>query len=69
MKTQKSLLNFLQSQGWRIEKTNRHWKLLPPFREGGIVIMSHTTGDHRALNNMIADVRRAYRKIGRESPL
>jgi len=69
MKDQKQLIAFLLSHGWRMIPTPRHLKLLPPFINGGLVVMSRTPSDHRAIFNMISDVRRCYRKVGRESPL
>jgi predicted RNA binding protein YcfA (HicA-like mRNA interferase family) len=55
------LLRQASACGWQVARTRGgHWRLLHP--SGGIVVMSSTPGDRRALLNMRAQLRRAERR-------
>jgi hypothetical protein len=57
----KQLLRQASACGWQVARTrNGHWRLLYPG--GGIVVMSSTPSDCRALRNMQAQMRRAERR-------
>ena len=52
----KSLLELAKKQGWEVERNkNNHIKFLSP--SGGIVFVSSTPSDHRALENIKRDLR------------
>ena len=56
------LLRQASASGWRVARTRGgHWRLLYP--NGGIVVLSSTPSDHRALRNVRAQMRRAERRI------
>ena len=57
----KQQLRQAEAHGWQVTRTrNGHWRLLHPG--GGIVVMSSSPSDHRALRNMRAQMRRAERR-------
>ena len=54
------LLRQASACGWQVTRTRGgHWRLLRP--NGGIVVLSSTPSDRRALRNMQAQLRRAER--------
>jgi len=56
LKEMKSLLELAKDQGWEVERNkNNHIKFLSP--NGGIVFVSSTPSDHRALENIKRDLR------------
>jgi predicted RNA binding protein YcfA (HicA-like mRNA interferase family) len=56
------LLRQASASGWQVARTRGgHWRLLHP--NGGIVVMSSTPSDYRALANLKAQLRRAERRI------
>jgi predicted RNA binding protein YcfA (HicA-like mRNA interferase family) len=58
----KQLLRQASACGWQVTRTRGgHWRLLRP--NGGIVVLSSTPSDHRALRNVRAQMRRAERRI------
>jgi hypothetical protein len=70
MNSQRRLFKTLESHGWAVGITNgNHYKLIPPHEDMKLIIASYTSSDHRALSNIKADVRRAYRSTNRESPV
>jgi hypothetical protein len=70
MNTQAQLLYKLKDLGWTVSMCgSQHYKLVPPHRDMRIVIASYTASDHRAYMNIRADIRRAYKVTGRESPI
>jgi predicted RNA binding protein YcfA (HicA-like mRNA interferase family) len=57
----KQQLRQAEAHGWRVQPTRGgHWRLLHP--DGGIIVMSSTPSDCRALRNMRAQMRRAERR-------
>jgi hypothetical protein len=57
----KHLLRQAEAAGWRVQPTRGgHWRLLYPG--GGIVVMSSTPSDRRAIANLRAQLRRAERR-------
>jgi hypothetical protein len=47
-------------QGWTVDETrNGHWKFTPPDRTKPIVYAAGTPLDHRALDNLISQLRRS----------
>ena len=56
------LLAEARSRGWLVERTrSSHWRLLHP--SGALLITGTTPSCPRALRNLMADMRRAERKI------
>lgn len=55
----------LASQGFRVEGAKKGWKIFPPNREGGVVVVHSTPSDRRALQNIMTDLRRAGFKDGK----
>lgn len=52
------LIRQLRAYGWHVDTTSRgHWKLTSPA--GQVVIASGTPSDHRALKNLMAQLKRA----------
>ncbi len=57
-KDQRKLLEKAEAAGWRIEASRSGWRVLAP--DGvGIVHLHGSSSDHRAIQNMRADFRRA----------
>jgi hypothetical protein len=57
----KQVLRQAAAAGWRVQPTRGgHWRLLYPG--GGVVVMSSTPSDRRALANFKAQLRRAERR-------
>jgi predicted RNA binding protein YcfA (HicA-like mRNA interferase family) len=54
------LLRQASACGWQVMRTRRHWRLLHP--NGGIVVLSSTPSDRRALLNVRAQLRRAEKR-------
>lgn len=52
----KKILKEAQHQGFRIER-GKHWKLYPPDRTKGVVFISQSPSCHRAIENILADLR------------
>lgn len=50
------LLRAASDQGWRVERRTRHIWLWAP--SGGTVSLPTSTGDHRAIHNCVAQMRR-----------
>lgn len=64
----KELLKRVKADGWLVEKAkNGHYKLTHPC--GGLVFVSLSPSDHRALLNIRGDIRREMRKYGQKSSL
>ena len=61
----RKLLQEAEKQGWRVVQVKMGYQLLAP--DGiHIVTIHHTPGDHRALDNYIADMRKyGFRWKGR----
>ena len=56
----RELVRDLEAHGWRVKPSRRHLKLVAPT--GRVVCMSRTPSDRsRALQNQLADLRRALR--------
>jgi hypothetical protein len=53
------ILTALREQGWRLENSSNsaHYKAFPPDTTKPMVCFSTTSGDHRALKNMLRDLR------------
>lgn len=56
----KTIINDLVSKGWSIKKGTAHYRAY--HQKGGIVTISATPSDGRAIKNILADVKRLERK-------
>ena len=54
------LATMAHRQGWRVERTKRrHWRFVPPDPRAPAVVHGGSPSDHRAIRNIIADLRRS----------
>ncbi len=56
----KKILRAAKAQGWRIERTRKgHLRLVPPDPKAPMVIGSGNPSDHRAIRNLLAQMKRS----------
>ncbi|MEX0755714.1 MAG: hypothetical protein WD556_11455 [Actinomycetota bacterium] len=56
----KEVFREAERQGWKVTQTpGGHWKLVPPDPSKDIVHTGKTPSDHKALANVIAQMRRS----------
>jgi hypothetical protein len=53
------VLTAARAQGWRVERTKRHIRLVPADKTRPAVVGAATPSDRRARRNFIADLRRS----------
>jgi len=59
-KVMRKIVKALQDQNWTVLRTTSgHWKFVPSDPTKDIVIGSGTRSDHRALRNMISQLKRS----------
>jgi len=61
MSSEKDSKNYLKAaveQGWQLKETKKGLQLIPPDPAKEIVTVHRTPSDHRALTNVLAELRR-----------
>jgi hypothetical protein len=54
----RGVLEAAEAQGWRVEPSKAGYLLFPPDQSQGIVSVHKTPSDHRAMKNLIGEMRR-----------
>lgn len=57
-KNLKTLLEKLEAQGWRIERTRKGFMCYPPDKSKQSVLIHGSESDHRAMKNTLARLKR-----------
>lgn len=55
--TVRKIVAGLEAQGWRVDKRGHTWRCFPPDRELSPVFLACTPTDHRAILNMMRELR------------
>jgi predicted RNA binding protein YcfA (HicA-like mRNA interferase family) len=57
----RKIIKVARSQGWRVEQSpgSSHWMFYPPDKDNGLVTVSSSPSDRRAMINIKRDLRKA----------
>jgi len=55
--TVRKIVKELEAQGWRVDRRGHTWRCFPPDVELSPVFIAQTPTDHRAIANMMRDLR------------
>lgn len=54
----KKIIKEAERQGWRVEMRSKHYMAFPPDKSHGPVTLPVSPSDHRAVKNVLSEMRR-----------